>query len=1447
MQRNHVSSNLRGRTGIWIIGFVAAIVLASSFAVAGLSTISGGGTTPGSLGRGMATPTPTAQPPSLSSTPPSVASQVPAEGAGTSTPTSATPLTLRYVPLDLPGPRPATWGSWDLPPGAPFSSATTVGSPIGGQARAAAQHLPCVAVWPANGGQNVLPNPCVGHDEPSASFYSTLPASGGNVTWNATLPQDRDAVANQSDLYAAAWFGLVVSDPTAWLGQCYIELQLYPDFNWSSPTTTVAGEWAGAIVGWQVNPTSGEVDTCYYSPLYNNGLSADGYFSMTQGDSFSVTLRGWASDLLGENVTLFDATSGVVTSQNLVNKTGGGPLDPAYATNAFLNALLWTSGGQLPISFGFEIGREGNPGGVSNSTFSGCTPGPSPSGPSDPSVPCPSYDPISWVNDTLTPWKIGTPVFFSGSQESTPSQVGFTSSLEGGDGGITNLSSGTCLNRLGSSFCTYPWFGYSCQYSSFTFGATDYATESNDFGESAEYPTAVTTNLLGLPMYAPVNFSIPTCGGTSYTVTIGTNGVSGGAVLFLSHSYPPTTPAPVVGPGPYSIQAIIPSGAWFIDWTASGQVSVASATNPSTVLRVTGSGTVTAHFSLTPPTTSVTTVWFNSTAGASAVEVSGGPFFSNGTPATTVAPGKTIALVAGTYGVQAAPSPGTTFTRWSIPSAQALAGSIAASRSPVTWLTVSGASLTLGVTATYGVTSGTVAVNLTGFGNGTVSLNAESFPYNPSTGYSSGVISPPLDAGSYVATATPAAGWSFVGWSYGGSAYLMDFNTTTNVSFEPGIANLTATFAAGIATFETPGGGGRVALNGVGPLPNGTVSPLPRGNYTLDALPFGYATFSGWVVSNSALLSIAKPNYPITHVEVNGPGTITADFTTGAANVSLTFDNSPANGGKIVFNYQNYSGATTTNTSLATGPYLVRAVPSAGWEFVPPFATTGLISVSAGILNVIGGGGVLTAHFETIGYPVSFVTGTAAAAMANISGTVLSTGQTVGLPAGTYPLSAQLGTDTSFLRWDATGYISVGNRTNATTSLTVTGAGTLFAVVDTFVLTGVTASPPRADLGMAVNFTAQVSGTAPSSFSWVGLPTGCASQSKNPLYCVPTANGSFSIEAIAYGPNDLPLTSAPLSYEVGTKPAITTFTASNTTLDLGMSTTYAAVVTGGMAPLTYAYSPLPGGCASANASTLFCQPTSTGQTRTEVSVTDLAEVVATANVTVTVFPALSPGTLTSDRSQVTVSVPFHLTAAVSGGAPPLSYVYTGLPASCTTSSQPTLTCTPGSASNYTVVVRITDAAGASVTASILVRVNPYPTVTVSVTPAEITIGAAVTFTVDASGGTGSLTYSYEGLPSGCATVNASTLICQPNATGTFTVNATVTDVLGVSATAPTIVTVNAASSPAVGSVAGVAWWIWVVVAVLIAAVVVGLYLWLRRRPPAPVKAAPEGSGSPPAP
>ena len=264
----------------------------------------------------------------------------------------------------------------------------------------------------------------------------------------------------------------------------------------------------------------------------------------------------------------------------------------------------------------------------------------------------------------------------------------------------------------------------------------------------------------------------------------------------------------------------------------TGNVAVNSPTSPSAVLAVTGSGSVTADFSVTPPTT---TVWFNSSSfPESAVAVSDGEFYSNLTPATTVAEGGSIDLAPGVYGIQAAPSSGSAFASWSISSSQSTAGSVAAALSPVTWLSVSGASSNLGLRVGYQSTVATVSVNLTGFGDGTVSLNGSSFPYNSGTGYSDGLVS--LSAGNYPASAVPAPGWTFVNWSYVPSAYLVDFNQSTNVSFEPGVAALTATFAANITTFESPVNDGRIALNGAGPLVNATVSALPRGLYSLNAL-----------------------------------------------------------------------------------------------------------------------------------------------------------------------------------------------------------------------------------------------------------------------------------------------------------------------------------------------------------------------------------------------------------------------------------------------------------------------------------------------------------------------------------------------------------------------------------------------------------------------------------
>ncbi|MGB6442112.1 MAG: hypothetical protein WBF81_02310 [Thermoplasmata archaeon] len=1414
-----------------LIGVLAVAVLmvlspaaaAGSFAVA---TSPVGTATPG-----LAAPGSTAASAGSTSALPPPTSAIPAS------PTTASPgLQPRIVPLDLPGPHPASWGPDATPPGVPFASSGSEVVDAGSIVPANAPSFagPCISVNLSSGDPDALPNGCVGHDEPTMSFYSDSPSSGSNVTWNVTLPEDQSATANQSDLYAAAFFGLVVSDPAAWLGECYIEVQLYPDFNWNSPSTTVSGDWAGAVVGWQVNPASGDIDTCFYSTLNVTGHPGE-YFSMTQGDNLSLELLGWAKDPTGESVTLSDLTSGVSASVTLYNATGGFPLDPAFSTNAFSSALLWTTGGQLPITFGFEIGRAGHPGGVTSNPYGGCSPGL----PGKPSTPCPSYDPLSWVNDTLSPWQIDVPQYFTATTHSTPVQVGFSSTV---GASIYNLSNGTCLNRIGGGYCTYPWFGYDCTESAFSIGATDFPGEANDFGQWGEYPTTASQNLLGFATFAPRNFSVPSCGSTA-TVTVGTSGLSGGSVDFLSEiggSYTKTG----VTVGRYSIGAISPVGGGFAGWSTTGSVFVVSATSPSTTLRVTGTGTVTAMFT---PTPAQTQVWFNSTTAFSSVQVTAGAYFTPSTPSTTVTPGSSISLSAGVYGVQASPAPGTLFERWSVVSGGAGAA-LASTNTPVSWIVVMGGASTVGVVVVYAATAAQVVVRLSGFGNGTVSLDGNpTGPYNPTTGFSTTTLE--MAPGTYPAVASPSAGWTFLGWTYNVSASMVDFNASTSVSFLPGNASLTADFGADLTTLVSPGTAGQLSFNGVGPLGNDTNTSVLRGSYKIDALPFGLQRFEGWTVSNPTNLSVTSPAYPITYVQVNGPGNVTVDYATSTG-LTLTIDNSPSDGGNVSFNYQLVTGASTVNTSVTTGAYLVSPLPNVGWELNTshPWTTSGPISEVSGILTVTGTDGVLTANWVQVGYPVSFVTGSGADVSALFNGVApaVRSGGTILLPVGRYTLEDVEGTNATFVRWVGTLNVAVGNDLLASTNVTVRGPGVLFAVASAFALGAITATPPHGEIHQSESFLAAVYGSPTNPISWHGLPTGCSSAHVNPLVCVPSQLGTSNITASILGAFGVPVVSQALAFTVGNHPEISGYTASRTTLDLGMSTTLTMTVTDGTSPIRYSYAPLPQGCVSQNSSTLACTPSGAGNVTVEVTVTDGTGAVLTSNLTLSVYPALNFVGVTALPSPVTASVPFNLTAFSSGGSPAFSYSYLGLPSSCFSSNVSKLACKPSLPGTYLVQVTLSDAAGTSLSRSVNVSVNAVPSVTVfTALPDQVTLGSAVTFNVTATGGTGALLYSYTALPGGCTATNASIVTCTPNATGQYTVTVRAADSFGViSAPASTVLVVSAASTPS-GSSSSTPLWVWAIVAVVIVGIVVGLLLWRRQSTPPPPPAPLNPPADPP--
>jgi List-Bact-rpt repeat protein len=1323
------------------------------------------------------------------------------------------------APVDHLLPSPASAPTTPLPPPLPPTG------PIG-----------CYGIWPATVPTAPYAGGCQGHDEATLSFYSNASGSGGNVSWSATLPVDASATQNQSDLYSAVWFGLPATAASAWLGECFLEAQLYPDASWSDrtlahPAATDNGNWIGRVVGWQIDLTSGREDTCFSQPLYRTAPGTPQVLNLTQGDRIRVQFSGWAGSAYGENVTLSDLTTGNSSSVTAFNASDGGPIRPAYGTSAYEDSILWSPGGGLPASMGFELGRGGNPTIPSNSSFLGCSPGVPPATALNPSVPCPSYDPSSWANDTRQPWVIGAPTFGTGVSRSTPAQVGFSDDL-GGAQAITTLSNGTCLNRVGSSFCTYPWFSYSCPTGGFDFGATDFAGVTDDFGQQLEYAQTPHTNALGLTYFPATNFSLPTCARPSATLSVGTRGSAGGSVDLLSQVVAPVAPqltafAPLAL-GAYSIHALAPAGGVFSGWSISGAVQVAAAASPWTTVLVSGNGTVTATFAASAP---ATTVWFNGTGGLGSVAVSRAVADRNGTALATVVSGGSVALPAGLYTIEAYPPPGSLFGGWSVDGA---GGAVGATEEPVTWLTVTGATPTLSVGVSYTISPEGATVVVRGVGNGTVTFNGAVVPYTPSNHTSFGVYR--VAVGAYPITASPAAGWTFLGWVTGPSGVETDYGAAANVTLENGTTNLSVSMGARVTFVVSPAADGLASLDSRTPVGNGTVTIQPLGGYFLDAIPFGGFAFKRWSVNDPTAAWVLRPGTSQSRLQLNASVTITLTFQVRSP-VNLTFHIAPVGAGTLQFNLISAYSDGGSNSTLTNGTYLIAGNAGARYRFTG-WSVLGPLAVAGNLLTVTGSGGALTAHFALRFYAVTFVATSGSPVVATISGIRTINGQTVHLPRGVFNISASVGVNTTFVGWASSLPVSVPPPFSSAAKLTVQTAGSLTALTVPYAVGPLLASRAILDVGSSVTITAVPNGTGPFTYGWLGLPAGCLSTDTPAITCVAPTAGTLSVRASVTGPAGVPVESPALALPVVASPAVSAFTVTPPQFDLGGSTIFQAAVVGGVGPFAYQYLDLPAGCSTVNSSTEPCTPNAVAINVVELEATDALGESAFANATVTVSVAPSVASFLAAPSPVTIGVPTTLTVTVAGGTGPFSYVYAGLPVGCASSSVASLACTPGLAGTFTVNVTATDADHAVAQGSVTLAVNPAPTITgFSASPATVGFGSSTVFSVTALGGTAPLSYAYANLPPGCASLNASSLECTPGQSGSFAVRVTVADRFGVSASSTTslnVTTTPGGKGPAPGgsSYGGLPWWVWAALIAGILLVLVAVGYRMRKRPPA---------------
>ncbi|MCI4350812.1 MAG: hypothetical protein L3K15_04795 [Thermoplasmata archaeon] len=1291
----------------------------------------------------------------------------------------------------------------------------------------------CYGVWPSTGTPTSYLLPCRGHDEAGLSFYSNATGSGGNITWSVTLPTDGGPTKNQSNLYSDVWFGLPVTAPTAWMSACFLEVQLYPDSSWyvrtpQHPSATSPGQWVGQAVAWQIDRTTGREDPCFSEPLYRNGVPGADYLNMSQGDHLRIQMTGWPGSPYGENVSVADLTNGNASTVRLFNSTGGYPLNPAYARSGFEDSLLWTSGGSLPAVMGFELGHAGNPSIPSNSSFQGCSPGVPPSTPLLPAVPCPGYDPASWANDTQQPWRIGVPTFGTSSGPVAPSQVAFTQDL-GGSLAITTLSNGSCTSRVGSSFCSYPWFSYACPSGAFEFGATNYAGVTTDFGQSREYSQTPILNSIGTSYYPATNFSVPACSGNNATLGLSTSGAAGGGVYFLSQVVAPPTGQTVSFPslafGSYSVHALVPAGQAFVAWTAQGAARVEDPNSAWTTVSLQGDGSLSASFAAS---SSSTVVWFNGTGPGGAVAVSPAVANKNRTPIATVASGASVALTAGLYTIEAYPPSGWSFTGWAVIGA---GGRVASAEEPATWLTVTGSTPIISVAATYAPSLLGTTVIVRGVGNGTLTFNGAPVPYFPSNHSSYGVYHPSV--GAYPIRATPAPGWTFLGWSSGPSGVETDFGPWANVTVENGTTTVIASLGAKVTFLVTPATDGLVSLSGRPPVGNGTSSIEPLGMYFLNAIPYGGHAFKRWNVSDPKAAWVYRPTMSQSRMQLNASVTITASYAVRGP-VNLTFRVTPVGWGTIAFNLISSFADGGLNTTLTNGTYLITALAGAKYRFTS-WSTSGPVSVAANQITVTGAGGVVTAHFVLRLYSVTFVATSSSPIVATINGVAAANGETVHLPRGTFNISAAAGVNTTFVGWSSSLPVSSPPPSSSAARLTVQASGTLTALSVPYAVAPIWASRTVLDVGSSVQLRASANGTGPFAFGWSGLPSGCVSPNAATVTCSATQVGSLSVRVAVTGPAGVPVPSPSLTLRVVPSPSVAQFVASPPQFDLGGSTSFTLNVSDGVGPFSYRYAGLPGGCGTSNTTALGCTPTASGAFVVEALATDALGESAFANVTLAVALAPSVTSFVATPSTVTQGIISDLTVTVGGGTGPFTYVYGGLPAGCASSSTATLTCTPAAAGAFSINVTVTDADGASAPASLLLTVNPPPTVqSFGASPSTVGFGSTTQFTVVASGGTAPLAYSFSGLPAGCAVTNLSSWSCTPGQSGSFAIRVTVADRFGVVATATTNLTVtpsggSAGPGPGILSFGGIPWWLWAVVVVLGVLLLLGLALRVRRR------------------
>jgi hypothetical protein len=369
------------------------------------------------------------------------------------------------------------------------------------------------------------------------------------------------------------------------------------------------------------------------------------------------------------------------------------------------------------------------------------------------------------------------------------------------------------------------------------------------------------------------------------------------------------------------------------------------------------------------------------------------------------------------------------------------------------------------------------------------------------------------------------------------------------------------------------------------------------------------------------------------------------------------------------------------------------------------------------------------------------------------------------------------------------------------------------------------------DLGQPITLSGIYSGGIPPyTFTWSGLPAGCAPKDAATLTCIPTATGTTSARVIVQDSNGSMQSAGPATVVVTPDPSVTV-NASGHAFDLGQAVILTASASGGTGIYTFTWSFLPPGCTSLNGSRIRCLPAAPGGYGVFVTANDTAGFSTfggPASFSVAADPSV---TIRVNRSQIEVGESLNVTAVVQGGSGTMTLSWTGLPTGCPATNQSQLTCVVSGPGDFNIGASVRDGPGFSARALyIQVRVFAALQAELVAQPSSVASGASTVLWLNATGGIPNLAYHWNGLPGAC-TLNSNelTATCQDAAAGSYTVTVTVIDSTGVTRTATTTFTVLPPAPATSGGLFGNSFVVLGLIVLFVVAAGIGIAAGVRSR------------------